>query len=130
MLATNSKAAFILTSVPSLGRRLASRRNLTSLISALHARRPLRTPAAVPLVPSLDMKTKIPVTVATGFLGSGKTTLINHILTAEHGKKIAVIENEYGEISIDESLVKQKLGSNEEIFELYNGCICCKVRGD
>jgi len=64
------------------------------------------------------MKTKIPVTVATGFLGSGKTTLINHILTAEHGKKIAVIENEYGEISIDQSLVKQKLGSNEEIFEV------------
>lgn len=76
------------------------------------------------------MRAKIPVTVATGFLGSGKTTLINHILTAEHGKKIAVIENEYGEISIDQSLVKQKLGSNEEIFELNNGCICCKVRGD
>ncbi len=71
--------------------------------------------------------TKVPVTVVTGFLGSGKTTLINHILTAEHGRRIAVIENEFGEIGIDDALV---IDAEEEIFEMNNGCICCTVRGD
>jgi G3E family GTPase len=69
----------------------------------------------------------IPVTVITGFLGTGKTTLLNRILTENHGKRIAVIENEFGEIGIDHQLVIQ---SDEEIFELNNGCICCRVRGD
>ena len=69
----------------------------------------------------------IPVTVITGFLGAGKTTLLNRILTENHGKRIAVIENEFGEIGIDHQLVIQ---SDEEIFELNNGCICCRVRGD
>jgi G3E family GTPase len=69
----------------------------------------------------------IPVTVITGFLGAGKTTLLNRILTGHHGKRIAVIENEFGEIGIDHQLVIQ---SDEEIFELNNGCICCRVRGD
>src|ERR1700677_3077443 len=69
----------------------------------------------------------IPVTVITGFLGSGKTTLLNRILTENHGQRIAVIENEFGEIGIDHQLVIQ---SDEEIFELNNGCICCRVRGD
>ena len=69
----------------------------------------------------------IPVTVITGFLGAGKTTLLNRILTGNHGKSIAVIENEFGEIGIDHQLVIQ---SDEEIFELNNGCICCRVRGD
>ena len=77
-----------------------------------------------------DEVTKIPVTVITGFLGSGKTTLLNHILTKNHGKKIAVIENEFGEIGIDDALVKKKFDTNEEIFEMNNGCICCTVRGD
>jgi G3E family GTPase len=67
------------------------------------------------------------VTVLTGFLGSGKTTLLNRILTERHGQKIAVIENEYGEVGIDNDLV---IDADEEIFEMNNGCICCTVRGD
>ena len=70
---------------------------------------------------------KVPVTILTGFLGSGKTTLLNRILSEEHGKRIAVIENEYGEVGIDQALV---INADEEIFEMSNGCICCTVRGD
>ncbi len=72
---------------------------------------------------------KLPVTILTGFLGSGKTTLLNYILRENHGKRIAVIENEFGEISIDSDLV---VSSDEEIYKMSNGCICCvaSVRGD
>lgn len=64
----------------------------------------------------------VPVTILTGFLGSGKTTLLNHILTERHGHRIAVIENEFGEIDVDSDLV---LSSEEEIYQMTNGCICC-----
>jgi G3E family GTPase len=73
---------------------------------------------------SLD---KIPVTVLTGYLGAGKTTLLNRILSEPHGKRYAVIVNEFGEIGIDNELV---VGADEEVFEMNNGCICCTVRGD
>ncbi len=73
------------------------------------------------------LNNQVPVTVLTGFLGSGKTTLLNRILTENHGKRIAVIENEFGEVGVDNDLV---IGAEEEIFEMNNGCICCTVRGD
>jgi G3E family GTPase len=68
-----------------------------------------------------------PVTVLTGYLGAGKTTLLNRILTESHGRKYAVIVNEFGEVGIDNDLV---VDTDEEIFEMNNGCICCTVRGD
>ena len=71
----------------------------------------------------------VPVTVLTGFLGSGKTTLVQRILSEAHGQRIAVIENEYGEIGIDHELIRSVAGG-EQIIELANGCICCSVRGD
>ena len=69
----------------------------------------------------------IPVTILTGYLGAGKTTLLNRILTENHGKKYAVIINEFGELGVDNDLV---VDSDEEVFEMNNGCICCTVRGD
>jgi len=69
----------------------------------------------------------IPVTVLTGYLGAGKTTLLNRILSESHGKKYAVIVNEFGEIGIDNDLIVE---SDEEIYEMNNGCVCCTVRGD
>ncbi len=74
-----------------------------------------------------DAQAQIPVTVLTGYLGSGKTTLLNRILSEDHGKRYAVIVNEFGEIGIDNDLIVE---SDEEIYEMNNGCICCTVRGD
>jgi len=70
---------------------------------------------------------QIPVTVLTGYLGAGKTTLLNRILGENHGRKYAVIINEFGEAGIDNDIV---VGVDEEVFEMNNGCICCTVRGD
>ena len=75
----------------------------------------------------MNTQRKVPVSILTGFLGSGKTTLLNRILSEEHGRRIAVIENEFGEVGIDQALV---INADEEIFEMSNGCICCTVRGD
>lgn len=74
-----------------------------------------------------EAQAQIPVTVLTGYLGSGKTTLLNRILSENHGKRYAVIVNEFGEIGIDNDLI---IESDEEIYEMNNGCVCCTVRGD
>jgi len=73
------------------------------------------------------MSDKTPVTVLTGYLGAGKTTLLNRILSEDHGRRYAVIVNEFGEVGIDNDLI---VGSDEEVYEMNNGCVCCTVRGD
>ena len=73
---------------------------------------------------------RTPITVITGFLGSGKTTLVNYILKEQHGWKICVLENEFGEVSIDDGLVAESLDAPEDLITMDNGCVCCSVRGD
>jgi G3E family GTPase len=89
------------------------------------------TPTSTPDKSHPDKSTpdKVGVTILTGFLGSGKTTLLNYILREQHGRRVAVIENEFGEVDIDSELV---VTSDEEIIEMSNGCICCvtSVRTD
>ena len=75
----------------------------------------------------MEETSMVPVTILTGFLGSGKTTLLNRILKEDHGHRIAVIENEFGEIGVDNEIIET---GDEQIVEMNNGCICCTVRGD
>ena len=77
--------------------------------------------------PAVPRSAAVPVTVLTGYLGAGKTTLLNRILTERHGRRYAVVINEFGELGVDNDLVVE---SDEEVFEMNNGCICCTVRGD
>ncbi|CAJ1439328.1 unnamed protein product [Effrenium voratum] len=81
--------------------------------------------------PETAAGSKTPTSIITGFLGAGKTTLLNYILESNHGKKIAIIENEFGEVGIDDALLNTKSAVTEEnVIEMNNGCICCTVRGD
>jgi len=75
----------------------------------------------------MQQENMVPVTILTGFLGSGKTTLLNRILKEDHGHRIAVIENEFGEVGVDNEIIES---TTEQIVEMNNGCICCTVRGD
>ncbi len=70
---------------------------------------------------------RIPVTLVTGFLGAGKTTLLNRLLNEAHGKRLAIIENEFGEVSIDDALL---VDNNQTVFKMSNGCLCCTINGD
>ena len=88
-----------------------------------------RRTLALDMADEQDQTSRVPVTILTGFLGSGKTTLLNEILESEtHGLRFAVIENEFGEVGVDERILSEK--ADEEIIEVMNGCICCTVRGD
>ncbi|CAM9522664.1 unnamed protein product, partial [Choristocarpus tenellus] len=81
-------------------------------------------------IPDVPDDEKTPVTIVTGFLGAGKTTLVNYILKEQREMKIAVIENEFGAVSIDTDLVSENVQQNEDIITMENGCVCCTVRGD
>lgn len=75
----------------------------------------------------MELNRRLPTSLLTGFLGSGKTTLVNHILSGNHGRKIGVIVNEFGELGIDAALIRGAAGS---VIELANGCVCCATQGD
>jgi G3E family GTPase len=82
------------------------------------------------MVGDISEQDKTPVTLITGFLGSGKTTLVNYILKEQTQWKICVVENEFGEIAIDNDLVQENLSAREDIITMDNGCVCCSIRGD
>jgi G3E family GTPase len=75
----------------------------------------------------MEAEARLPVTIVTGFLGSGKTTLVNHILAQQHELRIAVMVNEIGDLAIDNELI---IGAADEMVELSNGCICCSINND
>ncbi len=75
-----------------------------------------------------SVRSRIPVVILTGFLGSGKTTMLNHLLQVQREKKYAVIENEFGEVGLDGELVGSITDTAEQIVTLDNGCMCCSVR--
>mmetsp|Transcript_4445 Transcript_4445/g.6720 ORF Transcript_4445/g.6720 Transcript_4445/m.6720 type:complete len:347 (-) Transcript_4445:205-1245(-) len=77
-----------------------------------------------------DQSDLTPITVITGFLGAGKTTLVNYILKEQRKWKIAVLENEFGEVAIDDGLVAESMDAPEDLITMDNGCVCCSVRGD
>ena len=74
-----------------------------------------------------DDSSAIPITILSGFLGAGKTTLMNHILNGDHGLRVAVLVNDFGAINIDADLV---VGVEDDMISLANGCVCCQVRDD
>jgi G3E family GTPase len=76
---------------------------------------------------AMEGEARLPVTIVTGFLGSGKTTLVNHILAGQRGLRIAVMVNEIGDIAIDNELI---IGAADDMVELSNGCICCSINND
>jgi G3E family GTPase len=82
------------------------------------------------MVTDITEESKTPVIIVTGFLGSGKTTLVNYILREQTSWKICVVENEFGEVSIDDGLVGENVASREDIITMDNGCVCCSIRGD
>jgi G3E family GTPase len=88
---------------------------------------PLHPRTSLPLQTTAE---KTPITVITGFLGAGKTTLVNYILKEQREWKIAVLENEFGEVAIDDGLVAEAMDSPEDLITMDNGCVCCSVRGD
>jgi G3E family GTPase len=110
---------------------------IDSLIRADNPAPPVVDRRKQPYIPSHDggaclmgdteTEAQVPVTVLTGYLGAGKTTLLNRILTEQHGRRYAVVINEFGELGVDNDLV---VDTDEEVFEMNNGCICCTVRGD
>jgi len=80
-----------------------------------------------PMLKDRDNDDPVSITLLTGFLGAGKTTLVNQLLTANHGRRVAVIVNEFGELGIDAALIENASGS---VIELANGCICCATKGE